>query len=104
MSSCLSLISNIMLRESCGLNVLYSVGETYVANQSVIIDDSFNVVTYYNSFCLGQESEYSTFIRNAQPVYLSEALDFINAIETSDYCAEVFGNDSLTSNLTVEEC
>jgi hypothetical protein len=104
MSSCLSLISYIMLRESCGLNILYSVGETYIANQSVIIEDSFNIFTYYNNFCLTQESEYSTYIRNDQPVFLSEALYFINAIETSDYCAEVFANDSITSNLTVYEC
>jgi hypothetical protein len=42
--------------------VLYAIVETYVANHTIIVDNSYEVVSYYDNLCRAQEMDYITYI------------------------------------------
>jgi hypothetical protein len=84
--------------------VLFAIVETYVANHTIMVDDSYEVVSYYDNLCRTQEADYTTYVVDDKPSYLKDALSFIEDIETSDYCNEVFVQNPNIYNVSVEEC
>ena len=96
MSESLNLLDEVYGRQTCVINVLYTAGEIYIFNESIIIQNrssSYNLQDHYTSECFKSEQTYNLEIRIAQPSYLGEANNFIQEIETKAYCDILHGGN-----------
>eukprot|EP00347_Sterkiella_histriomuscorum_P020578 403337267 len=97
----------LFYRQSCVENVIHGVTETLIFNEPLYINKGQDeIMNYYQNLCYEQENQYQNYIRKQRPEYLSEVLDYIEFLESGQFCDELFGPDAVNNpgNVTPQKC